>query len=248
MNHTQLKFCEVEEWHDVIRASQHSLFDVEYLIDCGAQLREMYYGDRPPKGILPEVSDLTFDQGGEFVNACSGFDMPISITPENWNGKFIVFIAQDALRKPTLKAGNRLSIGAPWNFVEASFREKRIYGVLWRIIEEICAAGHGVWVTDAFKLYAHCSSGIKKTKETEMLEQKTIIDEIHSLKPEHIVAFGNDAQGVLKEANILFDAHPHPSGNARSAQRKHYGIESATNAALEAAIKRQICEKSGLAI
>lgn len=208
----------------------------------------MNHGDRPPKGIPPVSSDLTFDQGGEFVNACSGFDMPISITPENWNGKFIVFIAQDALKNPTLEAGNRLSIGAPWNFVQASFREKSTYGLLWRIIETICATGYGVWVTDAYKLYAYRSSGIKKTKETKMLERKTLISEMNNLSPKHIVAFGNCAQHVLKKADIKFDVHSHPSGTARGAQKQHYGIDPATNAALEEAIKRQIRVKSGLAI
>lgn len=242
-----LNFCDPNIWEQIIRQSQDLLFDPDYLIEYGNSFRKQY--QRIEDVTWPEI-DLDrcrFEQAGHIKEIYAGYDLPITFTPNDWNGKLVAVIAQDPLRKP-FKGGppSSFSIATPWGFSDPAAKMRKNNAKLWPAVEALCDAGYGVYLTDAAKLYFHPKNECK-TKDTQKLEFETFKKEIKAVDPVHLVVFGNSARYQLEKMEIDdFDFHPHIA--AYGNLKRHYKTDDETYPIIAEAIVNQIRDKGGVNI
>ncbi|MCV0380088.1 hypothetical protein [Nitratireductor sp.] len=239
-----LNFCKAGIWEDVVKSSQGDLFDIDFLLGAGADFREQYSGAKPVS--WPNIpADVAKFEQGKADDICAGYDMPITFTPDNWNGRFFALIAQDPLRKPLEGKGKRqFTLATPWGFSNPEAPKAAHNGKLWPSVEAICRSGHGVYLTDASKIYIHPKNSLK-TAETRALEDKVFKKEMEAVKPVHVVVFGREAEASICALGVSsYDYHPHIS--AWGKQKSHYGTENETHAVIAGALMAQIARNSGV--
>lgn len=241
-----LEFCRPDVWEPLIRNTQAGLFDPDFLVACGQHFRAAYHDGGPDDWLVIPPSACRFSQGAAMVSTCSGYDLPICFTPADWSGRFVLLLAQDPKRNPHWETGAReLSMTTPWSFHVPAHASTGHGAKLWPCIAAICAAGHGVFIADAEKLYVHPKDP-PKTAETCALEAAVLRLEIALLQPLAIVTFGHRAAAAATQVvqdqpspGAVLDHHPHPA--ARSPiLRRHYGIADTRHATLAQAITRQV--------
>ncbi len=153
---------------------------------------------------------------------CIGLDLPTWFNLKN-NDKRVMLITQDPLRRNiwysdinkmdpevTGKTGNREDyicidalVSSPFALHDRSWREKRGRGGRMRmLVEQLIEKRYGVYLTDCRKyfVYDKRESNIYSSQEQKRKLYKSILGkEIDIIKPECIVAMGNQAHNYCVE-------------------------------------------------
>lgn len=185
-----------------------------------------------------------------------GLDLPTWFNLEN-NEKRIMLVAQDPLRgnvwysdieifpkEKDKRTGNKEDyvcvdalVASPFGLHGRSWRESKRGGARMRLlVEKLVGYGYGVYLTDCrkFFVYDHKESDIyssgknKYGKSIKGLYKDILKKEIGIIRPECIVAFGNQAYNYCSE--LLGDEcrlkyFPHFSGAATWKAKEYFNIE-----------------------
>ncbi len=239
----ELQMNEKSIW-EPIAAAQHALFESEYVLKMGEYFRvqsgKRKEDDTDDWPTIP-LEKCLFPQAQNLPHPCAGYDLPITITPEKWNGKMVAFVSQDPLRKPK-KNENRFSIATPWGFSSPAQRLKAGNRKIWPSVEALCRAGFGVYMTDVAKLYFH-DKNKGKSKETSAIEQEVFRCEQKTVDPALWVALGREATTASSNSGVSdFDIHPHPTAYVKTLT-EHYKVNDGKHCTIGKAMKAQIFKR-----
>lgn len=220
---------------------------------------EHYYSDTitvPIPITHPDFKDLTERKE---KRGAIGLDIPTWFNLKD-NDKRVMIIAQDPLRGnvwysdidkfPSGKTGNREDyvcidalIASPFGLHGKSWRDnKRGGGRMKLLVEKLIIKDYGVYLTDCRKyfVYDHAESAEYSLKKKD-LYKKILEKEIEIIKPEYIVALGNQAYNYCKE---LLDNDnrlkyvPHFSGAATWKAKEYFGIPKGQKVSIEELAER----------
>ncbi|ASP19379.1 hypothetical protein ANTHELSMS3_00660 [Antarctobacter heliothermus] len=215
-------------WFDVIEASHHELFDLDYLFQQGQKFGAISACDDPSAEDGWERIDESvcrFEQASALPEVCWGFDLPLLFTPPKWNQRVVALVFQDPKRVPKADA-LEFSIATPWGFSSRRSRNKGIARKVWPCVEGLCSDGYGVYLTDAWKLF-FAQGSEKKTKATQRMEGRVFALEMEALAPDLVCTFGRAAEAGLKPVKLDSDPLNLPHPNARgNFLRDFYGTST----------------------
>jgi hypothetical protein len=187
-----------KNWKQVI-ASQSSLFDLDKLHEIGAYFGAQFQGDYVESGWRTIGADeIVEEYRANIDGVVCGYDLPVllSDTSNEPSKKRIMLCAQDPLRfNETIP---RVTVSAPFGVSQEHYRNgKKGSGIVWQVAASLVDQGYDVWLTDARKLWFPDEQHIKQLRG---ICDQVLMAEIEHFDPQLVIAFGNEAAGVVGRA------------------------------------------------
>lgn len=143
-----------------------------------------------------------------------GVDLPVLIrNKRNSNNQTIIILGEDPLRGLDNKS-NEVILSTPFATHFEKYREKGMGRIYWNVSQYLLNNGFNIYYTDVNKIWLCQSKENGKINIPPILAsvfKNTLRNEINSLKPRAIVAFGGLAKNTLvelKQSNGIPIKHP----------------------------------------
>lgn len=180
---------------------------------CRSKKDGLYFEQKPDaskwkNGVYKKIKEQNSD--------LMGIDFPVLIEQDK-NKKTIMLVGGDPNRTCKYTDGktskNSIFVGTPFAVDVEDFRYKKFF-------ERILKPGYNIYVTDVFKFYAQSGKEVCFKKFAKMQKHGELADfcpiellkkEIKIVKPNAIIALGNNAFDVLNGVMEGVQKCPHPS-------------------------------------
>jgi hypothetical protein len=184
-----------KNWKEVV-TSQSSLFDINKLHEIGAYFSSQFQGEPVESGWRTIQTDEIVKEHRQHIEGkVCGYDLPVLIsdTSTEPTQKRIMLCAQDPLRSGETEP--RVTVSAPFGVSQKRYRNAKTGpGIVWTVAAHLVSFGYDVWLTDARKLWFPDKNAIKALGT---VCDQMLIAEMKLFDPQIVVAFGNQAAGVV---------------------------------------------------